>query len=189
MTRQQRVAIIALVVPLVAYAALRGGRSGRDGLANAPAAAPVMDATRPHQERIRDFLLRAAEQMPEEHFAFRPVPEVRSFGEILAHIADTQFYFCASVLGEENPVSENLERTHTTKADLIEVLESSFEFCDRAYALSDAEATHATEVNGRTRVPLLTLILNVAHNWEHYGNLVTYMRMQGFVPPSSAPRS
>src|SRR2546425_726706 len=65
-----------------------------------PAINPVMSSTRPHYERVRDYILRAADQMHEADYAFRPVPEVRSFGELLGHIASTQFSFCATALKE-----------------------------------------------------------------------------------------
>lgn len=150
---------------------------------------PVMGSTRPHYERVKDYLLRAAEQMPEEHYAFRPTPEVRTFGEMIGHLADTQYYFCSTALGEENPQKEELEKTRTTKTALVEAIRASFEYCDRSYEMTDARVTRSVQLSGREQLPLSMLILNVGHGNEHYGNIVTYMRMKGLVPPSSQPRS
>jgi uncharacterized damage-inducible protein DinB len=126
--------------------------------------------------------------MPEEHYAFRPTPEVRTFAQLIGHIANTQYFFCSSALGEANPDARDFEKTHTTKTALSEVIQASFKYCDRAYAMPDAQATKWQAMKGwGERAPLSILILNIGHNNEHYGNIVTYMRMKGLVPPSSQP--
>lgn len=149
-----------------------------------PAAAqetdPVMESVRPHYERAKDYILRSAEQMSEDDLAFQPTTEVRSALGLLGHIADSQHYFCSIALGEETPHETGIERTQVTRAGMIEALRESFAYCDQAYAQSDAEA-----VQGRR---LSQLVLNTAHNWEHYGNIVTYIRLRGQVPPSSQRR-
>lgn len=176
-----------IVLAFAAFLAAPAGAQSPE--AQSAAGDPVMTSTRPHQARVQDYLTRSAEQTSEEQYAFRATSEVRSFGEMLAHVADAQFYFCSVALGESSPAPADIEETHTTKASIMEVLQRSFEYCDRAYGMSDDEATRAVESGGRTRIPLSQLILNIGHNNEHYGNLVTYMRMQGVVPPSSQPRS
>src|SRR2546430_7204378 len=80
-----------------------------------PAIDPVMTSTRPHYQRVKDYILRAADQMHEADYAFRPTPEVRSFGELLGHIATTQFSFCATALDEQPPTKEGFEKTRVTK--------------------------------------------------------------------------
>ena len=54
-------------------------------------------------ETVRGYTVRAAEQMPEEHYGFKPVDSVRTFGQIVGHVADSQYAFCSAVLGEKNP--------------------------------------------------------------------------------------
>ena len=158
----------------------------------APAAAQdaadaVMTQTRANYERVASFITLSAEQLPEEHYSFRPTADVRTFGEILGHIANSQFFYCSSVLGESNPNEENFEE-RTTKAGLVEAVKMSFKHCERAYALGDGEAAMSKEMNGRTMVPFARILGNATHMWEHYGNLVTYLRMKGLVPPSSQRR-
>ena len=137
----------------------------------------------------RNWILRAAEVMPEEHYGFKPTPDVRSFGELLGHIANTQYSFCAAPRKTSSPNTDNIERTATTKAALTAALKDAFAFCDPAYdTLADAQLTEMVKSGQRETAIGYGLTFNVAHNFEHYGNIVTYMRMKGLVPPSSEPR-
>lgn len=154
--------------------------------AQQPTSDPHISATRHLYGLGKDFITRAAEQMPEEHYAFRPVETVRTFGQLIGHVANAQYLFCSSALGGENPNRTNIEETATTKADLVAALASAFEYCDRAYnSLSDAQASEIVTFFGADRPKMFTLNFNAAHNMEHYGNMVTYMRINGLVPPSS----
>jgi len=135
--------------------------------------------------QVRGFIIRAAESMPEEHYAFKPTPDVRSFGELLGHIATAQYNFCTPVRKVANPNKDNLEKTATTKAALVAALKDSFAFCDPAYDMADAGLTEMVMWAKREVAAGYTLTFNVAHNNEHYGNIVTYLRMNGIVPPSS----
>jgi len=136
----------------------------------------------------KNNILRSAEKMPEEDYSFKPTPEVRSFGQILGHIADAQYLFASAVLGEQNP-SPNVEKTKTTKADLIQGLKDAFAYSDKAYdGLKDAQAADMVKFFGQDRAKLTILSFNSLHDFEHYGNLVTYLRMRGLVPPTSEPR-
>ena len=153
-----------------------------------PPAGPVMAATIPEYERVREFLLRSAEQMPDEHYAFKPTPAVRSFGQIVGHVAETQYVFCAAARNEPNPQPEEFEKTRTAKARLVEALRASFEYCDSAYKMTDARATATAKIpDWGARTPLSILVLNISHDSEHYGNIVTYLRLKNLVPPSSQP--
>ena len=140
------------------------------------------------QTQVTSWIASAAEKMPEGEYAFRPDPAVRSFGEILGHIADANYLFCSSVLGESNP-SPNIEKTRTTKAELTSALRDAFAYCNRAYsALTDENAHETVKAFGQERNRLGVLWFNASHNMEHYGNLVVYMRTKGIVPPSSEPK-
>ena len=133
----------------------------------------------------RNWILRAAETMPEEHYAFKPTPDVRSFAELLGHIANTQYNFCGPVKKVANPNKDNLEKTATTKAALTAALKEAFAFCDPLYDMADAGLTEMVKSGQREIAAGYGLTFNVAHNFEHYGNIVTYMRLKGLVPPSS----
>jgi uncharacterized damage-inducible protein DinB len=137
------------------------------------------------QKQVSAWIERAAEKMPEEQYAFKPDPAVRSFGQILGHIADADYLFCSAVLGENSP-SPGIEKTKTTKAELRAALRDAFAYCNRAYdALTDASANETVKAFGQERNKLGALWFNASHNLEHYGNLVVYMRLKGLVPPSS----
>ena len=127
-----------------------------------------------------------AEMLDEELFSFRPTDEVRSMGELLAHIAGAQFLFCASAAGEDSPNSENFEETRTTKASIVEALESGFAYCEAVYGhMTDEAGGEMVTFFGSPMAKSGILAFNSAHNYEHYGNLVTYMRLNGITPPSS----
>lgn len=137
---------------------------------------------------VGGYLTRSAELMPEADFAFKPTPEVRSFGQIIGHVAEVNFAVCSLVLGEKNP-GEGIEKSRTTKTELVEAVRASFEYCQRAYALGDAQAAGTVDLWGEPKTRLYALMLNLTHDWEHYGNLVTYLRLKGKIPPSSQPSS
>ena len=137
------------------------------------------------QKQVSAWIEGAAEKMPEEQYALKPDPAVRSFGQILGHIADANYLFCSAVLGENSP-SPGIEKTKTTKADLRAALHDAFAYCNRAYnELTDASANETVKAFGQERNKLGALWFNASHNLEHYGNLVVYMRLKGYVPPSS----
>src|ERR1035438_3013090 len=137
------------------------------------------------QKQVTGWLARGADKMPEEEYAFKPDPAVRSFGQILGHVADANYTFCSGALGEAAPASE-IEKTKTTKAELKVALHDAFTYCSRAYdALTDANANDLVKAFGQERNKLGVLWFNASHNLEHYGNLVVYMRTKGIVPPSS----
>lgn len=130
------------------------------------------------------YITAAAEQMPEADFAFKPTPDVRSFGQLVGHVANAQFMICSTALGEASPATQNYEHA-ASKAALIEGLRASTAVCERAYAQSDESAMQVGRLFGQERTRLGILVLNAAHDFEHYGNIVTYMRLKGMVPPSS----
>ena len=135
--------------------------------------------------RLKDILLRSAQKMPEENYSFKPVDTVRSYGQIIGHLADAQYLFCSISLGEKNPAPD-IEHSKTSKADLIAALNAGFAYCDKAYdSMTDASAAQTIKLFGNDAPRLSALTVNNMHNMEHYGNLVTYMRVKGIVPPSS----
>jgi uncharacterized damage-inducible protein DinB len=135
--------------------------------------------------RVKDVLRRAAEKMPEESYSFKPVDTVRSYGQIVGHVADAQYAFCSVALGEKNPALD-IEHTKTSKADLLAALNTAFAYCDKAYdGMTDATAVQTIKLFGNDSPRLSALTVNNMHDLEHYGNLVTYLRMKNIVPPSS----
>ncbi|HUO52084.1 MAG TPA: DinB family protein [Gemmatimonadaceae bacterium] len=134
------------------------------------------------------FVTAAAEQVPESLYAFRPAPTVRTFGQLVAHIAGSQNMFCGAALGEKPSAEDDVEKNATTKAAIIAALKASTAHCEKAYALSDAAALNQkVSLFGMNATGMWAILLNTSHDDEHYGNMVTYMRIKGMVPPSSAP--
>ena len=135
--------------------------------------------------RVKDILMRSAQKMPEENYGFKPVDTVRSYGQIVGHLADAQYLFCSIALGEKNP-GLDIEHSKTTKADLIASLTTAFAYCDKAYdTMTDATGAQMIKLFGNDAPRFSALEVNNKHNLEHYGNLATYMRIKGMVPPSS----
>ena len=139
--------------------------------------------------RVKRLNAASAAAMPESGYAFKPSPDVRSFGEIIGHLANEHFTFCSGVKGEKNPQEAVDFEKMTAKADLIKALNDSNAYCDLAFAgIRDEPKTLAPVTPRSGDTPFSTLLLNVTHDSEHYGNLVTYLRALGKTPPSSQPR-
>ena len=145
-------------------------------------------AVKKQYERTRDVILRSAEKVPETEYGFKPTEEVRSFGQILGHLVDEQYLFCSNAVEQEPPVAINTEKTKSGKAELIAALHDAFAYCDRIYdGMTDSAGAKMVRFFGGMPV-LAVLTFNNTHNAEHYGNLVTYMRLKHIVPPSSERR-
>ena len=135
---------------------------------------------------IRANLIEAAELMPEAHYAFSPTPDVRTFGQLVGHVTNTQYNFCTPARDGKNPAKMNYE-TLKTKAELVAALKDALAFCDAAYdTLTDADAMAAAKFGSAEITKGYALVYNIAHDNEHYGNMVTYLRLKGLVPPSTA---
>ena len=137
--------------------------------------------------RMKTILVSSAEKMPEESYNFKPTETVRSYGQIVGHVADAQYNFCSLALGETNP-GLKIEQTKTTKADLVAALKDALAYCDKAYdSMTDASGIQTVKLFGMDMPKFGVLNINNAHDMEHYGNLVTYMRLKNIVPPTSEP--
>ncbi|MGQ0701872.1 MAG: DinB family protein [Gemmatimonadales bacterium] len=160
-------------------------------LAALPGAAPAQAAAaiQPLFNSGKTNLIKSAELMPEGKYSFKPVATVRTFGELIGHLANENYLMCAAARGERNPADgKDFEKT-TAKAELVKALGESLAYCDDAYRLPDARAMEQVEIFGMKGSRLWAITLNAIHNGEHYGNLVTYLRINGLVPPSSQQSS
>ena len=135
---------------------------------------------------LRDFFIRAAEKMPEADYGFKPSPDVRSFAQQIAHVADDQYNLCAPARGETRKAAYSaIEDSLSKKADLVPALKEAFAYCDSAYdALTDVSGAEMAK-GGKMMNKFSWLNWNLSHTWLHYGNVVVYLRMKGLVPPSS----
>jgi uncharacterized damage-inducible protein DinB len=120
---------------------------------------------------VSGWVTKAAEMVPDEKYSYKPVDSVRTFGQLVAHIADSYNYYCARGAGNNVEWSDPIEKGNTDKATLVPKLKQALDRCNDVYKGS----------SGRVG-PLLG---NVGHTSLHYGNIITYMRMLGLKPPSS----
>jgi len=141
----------------------------------------------------RNNIARAAEKMPEQNYGMRPGPqkEVRTYGQLIGHLANFNYMWCSQAKGEKNPNEGNDFEKVTSKAGLVKAINAAFAYCDGVYdSLTDAsgmQMIQVTQEDGRQQrvLRMSQLLLNVFHNNEHYGNIVTYLRIKSIVPPSS----
>jgi uncharacterized damage-inducible protein DinB len=155
--------------------------------ATAPAN-PSTQAVKGQFGMVKNVVAKSAEKVPEELYAFKPTPDVRSMGQLFGHIADAQFMMCAAAAGEKAPQS-GIEKSMTSKAQLSKAIVDANAYCDKVIeGLDDKKGMEIVQFFTGPTPRLNVLTFNIAHSYEHYGNLVTYMRLKGIVPPSSENR-
>ena len=129
---------------------------------------------------IASNISKSAELMPDSSYSYRPVATVMTFGELLVHVSFTQYSTCASVMGVPTP-ADSARKQGAGKAELRRQFDASVTFCNQAYQQNLTAMSDQREQSRR----YFGLAHNTAHINEHYGNMVTYLRILGFVPPSS----
>jgi uncharacterized damage-inducible protein DinB len=176
--------LMKLMTGVAAVGMLMAGAAASAQMPKTPR--PVVDGIQFLYSGIERNVMGTAELSTDALLAYRPSPDVRAFGEVLGHIADSQNAICAGARGGNVNLKDTVEKGVTSKAGLIAELRKSFETCRAVYAtMSDADVAKMVPFGqGETAVATM-LSFNVSHTNEHYGNLVTYMRMNGVVPPSS----
>jgi hypothetical protein len=118
---------------------------------------------------VSGWVARAAAMVPPERYSYRPTQTVRTFGDLVGHVADAYTYYCTRAGGRDVEWSDAIEKGTKDKAALAAKLKTAQDLCVAAQA----------------RGQLGALVDNVAHTNLHYGNIITYMRMMGLTPPSS----
>jgi uncharacterized damage-inducible protein DinB len=177
---RKRLLFATLLVPVITLA---------QGTTPAPAN-PIATSQNKMYTLLSGMVVAAAEKMPEANYAFKPVPDVRSFGQLVGHVADAQYYFCSSGAGETAPATGGIEKSKTSKADLVAALKDSVAYCTKVYgAMTDAKGSEMTKMMNMDFARMTVLAGNIAHDYEHYGNMATYMRIKGIVPPTSEKSS
>lgn len=146
---------------------------------------PSLAAMHGNWKQVIGFITAAAEELSDADYAYRPVATVRTFGELIGHVAGSQNMICAAALGDKQPAEDAVEKAAKTKAALVKALRESNAYCENAYAIPASQAGMAVELFGAPSTRAGALALNAVHDGEHYGNIITYMRMKGMVPPSS----
>src|SRR6202048_230599 len=180
----------AVVLFLVSTAAFAQDSKTPQGASNskgeqASQANPFSTDNKIFYARMKTILVSSAEKMPEENYNFKPTEAVRSYGQIVGHVADAQYNFCSMALGESNP-GLKIEESKTTKADLVAALKGALAYCDKAYdGMTDASGTQTVKLFGMDMPQFGVRTINSAHDMDQYGNLTTNMRLKNIVHPTS----
>ena len=149
---------------------------------------PITGSIKTEYGMAKDVIARSAEKVPESLYSFKPTDAVRSFGQLVGHVADGQYEFCSAAAGEKPPAT-SVEKTKTSKADLEAALKQAFAYCDKVFdGMTDSSGAQTVSFFGSNMSKLGILAFNNMHTYEHYGNMVTYMRLKDIVPPSSEQR-
>jgi uncharacterized damage-inducible protein DinB len=135
---------------------------------------------------MQGTLAQAAEKMPDEHYGFKATPDVKPFGQLVAHVALSQFGMCSRFKGEPNPRKDEKEDARRTRAETIALLKASTSYCEPIVtSLTEATATELAKV-GQDQVAKALLPMSlVAHGMEMYGTMAVYLRLKGIVPPTT----
>ena len=152
-----------------------------------PAQSSVAEQLRQQWTASRRQIVAIAEAIPESKFHFQATPEVRSFGEIVAHIAGQGRTWMETVAGVPQPGEAERFDALKDRAEILKVLSEYFDSGSKALAaMTDQQALESVPF-GRRQTPRWVIVMQtIGHNKKHYGNLVTYMRLNAIVPPSSA---
>jgi hypothetical protein len=152
--------------------------------AQTTAGMPMLGEVKTWYGQIKNNLTRMAEKMPAENYDFKASPDIRTFGELMAHIADSQLRSCSAI----NGAVKNPNPDKKTKEQIVAAMNESFEECDKAFeGTTDGNAMQMVSMGGRgqtSRLGLLTRFV-VIHGNEEYGYGSIYLRLNGIVPPSS----
>jgi uncharacterized damage-inducible protein DinB len=169
-----------------ALAAVLAGASGAVPSAQGGGLDTTIASVKTAHGAVKDYLTKAAAQVPEDKYGYQPTPQVRTMGQLFGHVANASRMICASASGMAAPEAPDAEKL-ATKAEIQKALADAMAFCDHAFdMISGANGAQTVDLFGMTHSRIGALAFNNAHNFEHYGNLVTYMRINGMVPPSSA---
>jgi uncharacterized damage-inducible protein DinB len=146
-------------------------------------------------DNVESEFTTAAEAMPEDKYSFAPTngefKGVRTFAQQVKHVAAVNYIIAAAILEEKPPVElggENGPDSIKSKADILKFLKDSFTYLHKAMSsLTDANLVGTVKApfgnDKASRLGLATL--SIAHPFDHYGQMVEYLRMNGIVPPAS----
>jgi len=147
---------------------------------------PLSTEARQAWARTQGNVLAAAEKMPEENYSFKPAPESQSFGELVAHTANSAMGACSGFSGERKQAGADAAGS---KASMTAALKAAMDECEKAYgSLTDATATEMIAGRRGSRSRLGTLWGNTVHIEHEYAQMAVHMRLKGLVPPSSDRR-
>jgi uncharacterized damage-inducible protein DinB len=158
-----------------------------------PTATQVLDH---YVSNVEHEFVPAAEAMPEDKYSFAPTngdfKGVRNFGEQVKHVATVNYILGAAILGEKSPVEpgkqENGPDSIKTKAEIVKYLNESFAYLHKALATVNQEnlvEPIKSPFGNSSTTRFAVALIAAGHPWDHYGQMVEYLRMNGIIPPAS----
>jgi uncharacterized damage-inducible protein DinB len=172
-----------LLMTAGAMLACGGVQGQRNTLPETRADNPLSSEIRQSYQTVKNNIIKSAEQMPEENYSFKPTADIRSFAQVLGHVAESQMRTCSAIMGAPKLIDAP---SKTSKADLVSALQEAFGQCDKAYeTLTDADASNMIRTPRGRRTKMGALVANTIHDTEQYGIIAVYLRLKGKVPPSS----
>jgi uncharacterized damage-inducible protein DinB len=178
-----------MAVPLSLLGQEKPPASSAPPMQSTPPANPITASEKGFYSFVSGAVIGAAQKMPEENYSFKPTPEVRTFGQLVGHVADASYMFCSQAIGEANP-AKDIEKTKTSKTDLVAALKDGVAYCNKAFdSMTDTKGSQMVKFFNFDLAKLTLFSINSAHTDEHYGNMVTYLRLKGIVPPTSEGQS
>src|SRR5579862_7949217 len=169
--------VLAVVALNLTFASLANAQISPDlpNPTNAPN--PLTMTLSIFRSNMQDKIMKAAEAMPESKYSFRPTKDVRSFAEIVTHVADISYILCSNVKGEANPATAAAKGS---KAEIMAHLKGAFDYCDGVYSgFTDAHLNDPADFFGDKTNKMFILTQLANHDALHYGNLATYLRLNG----------
>lgn len=174
----------ALAGGLVLTLGMAGGSSARVH-AQATGTDATIASVKTMYEGLKGFITKAAAMVPEDKYTYQPTKDVRTMGQLFGHVANANGMICSAAAGTTGAKAADAEKM-ATKAEIQKALAASFATCDAAFQkITAANAHEAVTLFGQAHTRIGAMAFNNAHDYEHYGNIVTYMRINGMVPPSS----
>ena len=175
------IARVVVPVGVVSVSVLASLANAQQGMPNPTTASnPLTTTLSIFRSNMQDKIMKSADAMPESKYTYRPTKDVRSFAEILNHVADISYTLCSNVKGEANPVSPTAK---VSKAEIMAYLKGSFDYCDGVYSgFTDAHLNDPADFWGARTNKMFVLTQVGNHDALHYGNLVTYLHLNGLMP-------
>jgi hypothetical protein len=151
---------------------------------------PLASAMKGTLTRYSANMSGAADLMPAEKFAFKPTPEQRSFGEVIAHESESNETLCRAIAGGGGMPSESPAGASAPKDQLVARLRTSFDYCGTVIAkLNESTLGDSVPFFGGRKVTRARAVIALAQDWaDHYAQAAMYLRANGILPPSARPR-
>lgn len=119
---------------------------------------------------VSKLIAKAADLVPSEKYSYKPTDSTRTFGQLVAHVADSYNYYCTAATGKKIEWSDAVEKGALDKQTLVQKIKQGEDSCNAIYGKSG---------------PVSIMMENISHLNLHYGNIITYLRLMGLTPPSS----